>query len=867
MIRFLPNYSSIRYILCIFLIGTTCCLVSTTKAQAPTIGAISQGSWTQVAQAPTDTWMHFPRGISFDILSGGAIVKKTLINWQTNSDVATGQMSHGWTGSVNDAATWNSPAATNAAYPTDVDMMGCIQRNTDGVMVAIPFYWAAGTTPPFTFPYRTSANKGNTWSQQSGTITGFPAGQLMGGFRFHRGIIQDPDGTLYAPAHAQWKRADGTYVEYRTMLLKSTDGGDTWNFVNTIQHTTDLSYTETSIVRCKDGSILAVMRNGSNALKYNRSTNNGITWSAVNFLPGLPANQGVDPFLQLLPNGILTLTYGNNMPVTSPSVARHCLVAFSPDGNGANWVNVTQTFTSAASGAANVTARNRSTGYTSIFPLRNNRVMQVTDRGDPRYYANVSPVDPHPTPNPFSVWSKPIDIVTNYRNRIDLKSKYAAVPKQADVSTDMTYADAIHPEAQTSGAFDASTDYWSGAFKAATSGYYTIDLQQDQMLNAMSICLLVGRAQGATIQYATNSAPSTWTTIKTYPSTTVHYTVDYFSFAPITARYIKVNVTSGSALASVGLNEINLFSAADTYEDYAYDGKPPYGYTVSDTASPDFWVSEGVVPLPSGYQSQRALYMFDNDSANKEISKTSYSASATKTLEFKLRTKGFATNGGIQFRLVSGSTDVFEMSVSTSGAIRYYHSGIWSNVGAGTPVVPFDTWKAIKVIADAPGNLASIYVDSVFVGYASKVTASATTMNGFLFASSGSAPVGDKALFDDVLLYDTPLTLMAQSVTSTAPAKSGVIIDKNIDPNSVFKIILSPNPASSMMSLIVNNAVNGKLSVRFTNMSRSIVKRINYILTDSTAKFEISVGDLLPGVYVVEAMQNNKVATAKLIKE
>ena len=91
------------------------------------------------------------------------------------------------------------------------------------------------------------------------------------------------------------------------------------------------------------------------------------------------------------------------------------------------------------------------------------------------------------------------------------------------------------------------------------------------------------------------------------------------------------------------------------------------------------------------------------------------------------------------------------MAVFPNGSVKYYN-GTWNSLGATTPV-PLNTWKAIKVVANAAANIAAIYVDGVLVGNAAKETAGATTINGFAFASGGSAPVGDNALFDDVRLY------------------------------------------------------------------------------------------------------------------
>lgn len=823
----------------------TCLLVSHSFAQVPAINNIHYGGWIKIVQAPVDTanWMHFPRAISFDIKSGSSIIKKVLLNWETNRDVVQYPMSHGWAGSVNEGVTFNTPSPTITGGTGDLDMMACARRNTDGVMIAIPFYFnntGANPVPPLVFSYFTSADNGTTWTRQTngGSITGFPSGTQVAGFRFHRGMIQDADGTLYAPAYAQFKDSGATsFGGHRSLLVKSTNGGATWNYVSTIQYTPGVSYNETTIVRCKDGTILAVMRNdnGTDNLAYRRSPtgSNGASWGPLTTVP-LPANAGVDPYLELMPNGILVLSYGDNVPTTG----RNCMIAYDVNGNGGSWTNVTSTFVG-ASGLGN-----RSSGYTSIFPLRNNQFLQVSDRALYTYYGT----NLYPSPNPFSIWTKKVELVLNYRNRIDLKTKYPA--RDIAVNTDMTYTDAVHPEAGISGAFDASTDYWSGAFKMANSGYYTVDLKETDVINAVSICLQKGVQQSATIEYSADSI--TWTTLKTYTNVT-HYTVDYTSFSPVAARYVRVNVT-GSA-GKIGLNEINIFRSADTYEDYVY-GIAPYGYTPSDAASPDFWVSEGVVPLPSGYKSKRALYMYDNDGTNKELSKVGYSAGAKKTFVFNLRTKGFSTTSGcVQFRLVSGTTNVFRMAVFPDGVLKYYN-GAWHNIGAGTVSVPLDTWKAIKVVADASANTASVYVDGVLIGSnVTKETTSATTINGFLFASGGSTATGDKALFDDVDLLNTTTGLPSRIMAKEEKAVS-----------QPMELSLSPNPAYDVVTVVVKNNERGPLEIYITDASGKRVKTLSYAAAGNQFSAQVPIQQLAPGLYIVTVKQGNTTLQGKLVK-
>lgn len=837
----------LRSVICVVLLQFS---LSDAKAQNPTIQTLFQNPWVQVAAATSDSLMMFPRVYGFDMSNGGVLTKKTILSYQRNSDAVQTIMKNTYMGAYNEPTTWTAPSPTRTEAYGSMDLAGPIRRNNDGSLYSLSFFWGAGTSNPTSLVYWTSTDNGNTWTRNSSGHISFPAGVHVGGFRFHRGIIQDADGTLYAPAHGQVQNANGTYTIYRLMLMKSTDYGANWFWVSDIQYTSNLNYMEGTIVRCKDGSILAVMRSDPYALKYQRSTNNGASWGSVTYVPNLPAHQGVDPILEMLPNGILMLGYGNNL-YSTPPYARNCMIAFSEDGNGSSWTKVTTTFTSGAT--PSLANKNRSTGYTSLLTLRGNRFMQFSDRGDWRYYGT----DQTPSPNPQSVWSKTMELETSYKNRIDLKSKFPA--GQVAITTDMTNVNTTHPMEGVAGAFDGSIYFWNGAFKNGTSGYYTVDLLQDTRLKALAICLQKGVQQSATIEYMEDGG-TTWSSLKTYSGVT-HHTVDYFTFpAEINARYVKVTVNGSASM--VGINEFVLFSSADTYEDYAY-GAVPYGYTPSDATTPGFFVTEGVVPTPSGYQSKRALFMQDLDANNKSLRKSGYAASATKTFEFKLRTKAFATSGGaIQFHLNSGTTTVFHMAVFSSGAIAYYN-GTWHAL-PGTPV-PLDTWKSIKVVANA-ASTAAIYVDGVLIGNAAKETASATTIDGFTFGSGGSSITGDKALFDDVLLYNTTITLalgkQEASTSAIADAAAGLNATELDKP---FSFVVSPNPASNVLKLDISHPSQDKISVRIVNMSGLEVKKLDYSVSGKSSLIEIPVGDVVPGMYVVQATQNNVVISTKVI--
>lgn len=826
--------------------------ITTSMAQNPVIGSVNYGSWTKILQAPVDTarWMQFPRAAYFDVQSGTTITRKVLFNWSEIADKVEYPASHGWAGSINEAVTLNSPVPHSTAGTNSLDLTNVIKRNTDGVLIDLPAYFGndgSNAAATLHFDYRTSADNGATWTMHTGggSITGFGTGIIVAGFHFHRGFIQDADGTLYAVAYCQFNPGTG-YQSHRSILVKSTDGGVNWTMVNTIQYTAGISYTESTIERCKDGSILAIMRNDANPLKYRRSSDNGVTWTTVTYVPSIPTNEGVDPYLQMMPNGVLTLSYGDNVGTHD----RNTMIAYDPNGTGASWVNTSTTFTK-GTGLGNAT-----TAYTATFPTRNNQLMQVTDRGTYAYYGT----NPYPSPNPFSIWTKKIDVVFNndYHNRIDLKTMYH--DGKITVSG-LTYTTATHPECRQSGAFDASTDYWSGAFANSNSDTYTIDLQKKFRISGISICLQKGVQQSATIEWSADNV--TWHNIKTYSNVT-HYTVDYTKFTPVVARYVRANVSGSSGM--VAITEFNLYTSADNYEDYALNVMP-YAYTAHTPSSPGFWVSEGVTPLPTGYHSKRALFMNDDNADNKYVSKVSYPAGAKKTLEFKLKAKAFApTSGSIQFMVMSGTAVTYQFAVFPSGVIKYYSGSAWNNVGSGPVSFPLDTFKTVKVVVDLTANKDSLFVNNVLIGTNATKQGTATTVNGFRFGSGGSAPVGDKALFDDVDFYDNGTGSPDALAASEVPAATTFSTDL-AKQSSAMAVVVSPNPSDDMVKLSIKNCATGKLSVIFSNSFGKTVKSFNFTSISDSFETTVPVNDLPLGIYVITVNQNGLVAQTKLISK
>lgn len=239
-----------------------------------------------------------------------------------------------------------------------------------------------------------SADNGETWTTTEGKlVTSLPmkciaAGSGRGGFAF-TWVLRMEDGTLGAALYGYY----ATDTKYRTIWARSIDGGANWSVVSTVAYDPNVGpegYCEPTVARVADGSLLCVMRIGSyKPLFQCRSFDDGKTWSEPEMLPG-PAPElthSVLPALRPLPDGKLVLSYGR--PDTR--------MLLSADGAGRSWTSFVTTY------------EGTTTGYTGIAVTSENRIFLAGDQGANWHYDFKNGF---PSPNPFAIWGKFVDIVT-----------------------------------------------------------------------------------------------------------------------------------------------------------------------------------------------------------------------------------------------------------------------------------------------------------------------------------------------------------------------------------------------------------------------------------------------------------------------
>lgn len=175
-------------------------------------------------------------------------------------------------------------------------------------------------------------------------------------------IIHALNGDLLAPFY--YKAANDPRY-YRTVLLRSSDKGQTWKEYSTIaaigQDDQPWPWMgkegpcEPGLVRLADKRLCVVFRTGSNGYAGETwSDNDGKTWTR----PVSTGFKGVAIRMRRLSNGILALTTGRPGPV---------VIMFSVDGTGKYWSHVTPIFSG------------MSTRYTDFIEVQPGKLFVVYD--------------------------------------------------------------------------------------------------------------------------------------------------------------------------------------------------------------------------------------------------------------------------------------------------------------------------------------------------------------------------------------------------------------------------------------------------------------------------------------------------------
>jgi hypothetical protein len=225
------------------------------------------------------------------------------------------------------------------------DLKDTLLEISDGWNVITHRRWIHVTLPESPIMHDVDRSNGGTLAQ-------------MPAVSFHGCILPSQDGGLLVPMYGKF---DGDKF-YRSLLMKSMDGGLNWSYLSTIAKVDqplpgmgDEGFNEPGLARLADGRLICLLRTGFDGLMYETwSKDDGKTWDP----PISSGMKGVDPQLRLLSNGALALTTGRPGPVS---------ITFSLDGTGKDWSHQTPIFTE------------MSTRYTGFLEVAPNRVLVVYD--------------------------------------------------------------------------------------------------------------------------------------------------------------------------------------------------------------------------------------------------------------------------------------------------------------------------------------------------------------------------------------------------------------------------------------------------------------------------------------------------------
>lgn len=680
----------------------------------------------------------FPRAYGFDVGQGAAARRKIVIGITQNEDDANATQRLSSAVSSDGGETFPSSALTfDAGHPTQT------VRLLDGRVLDVGFRPTGATADTLTIDVAHSADDAASFTASSATVQLAQDIAPLG--RTHLGLPLMADGTVMVPHYVAFAGDSAHSV----VLLSSTDGGQSWQQRGIIVRAQgSTAYNETSVARTSTGDLLAVFRVHEagvlSPLAYARSADDGLTWSTpqplqVVFGSDPPAPRiGVDPRLQLMPNGVLVLSSGR------------------PD----NWIACSWDGTGDSFEAATITYVNRpappghqdhgSSGYSGMAFTAPNRLVLTGDNCAPSW--GCPPGDTGFTVDDrYRVWRRLVDVLTPGVGKIDLWTKlHAGV---ATVDTNMSYTSADHPRAAPAGAFDGSTEIWSAAVRLGNEpGTYTIALDRQYFLHRIGLALAVGRPARATLRVSDDGVR--WS-VPIVDTTTSHDAMVYIDLPQAArARHVRLTVDPADCPGDLGgecatLTELELYGDVDSFENDAL-GAVPRGYEGSDLVHVA-WSEQG--------DSRRALHI--DDTSATEHAQVSYrqSASARKNLSFRLLPR--ALPGGFLFDLLGEDAadavvSAYHLAIFPDGSIRHWDAGSAAWTAVSDPaVVALGAWSELSIQADTAQAVVS--VDGEQVATVVPSSPGSTALIGHAFASAGTAPVGDDLLIDDVRLIDGAL--------------------------------------------------------------------------------------------------------------
>jgi hypothetical protein len=705
----------------------------------PTDGADPDA--TVVSQQPVSTVFEPPPGViagnpfvdTFDgVDASGAPTRVGLLSWQSNEDVATAASDRTLVRSTDGG--WTFPEGYQQH-----SISGWYRKLDDGDVLGVEFVPDAKLDDHrVRLLQKRSHDAGRTWRTEHPVFTTDRtfATSFDRGIRVHRDILQEPDGDLLMTYYTQYAGESAGTSE----LAISHDEGRSWaRYATVFPPIGNRTFNETGISWTSDGDLVAVARShvGStlDALYTARSSDQGRTWTAPQPLQlttagGGPAPAtGVMPVLHLLPNGVLTLTFGRP----------DNWIAVSPDGSGRTFEQAQltyQNFPEQDTGAFQRTHGSSGNGAHAV--VGPHRVLVVGDNCAPSWGCPATD-DGWTVDGRYRVWKKLVDVLGPDVGRLDLLSKVRSGAVRTE--TDMTSRDRHLPETGPLGALDGSTDPASAAVRRGRSeGRYTLHLDHAYALDRIGLQLAVGRPGSATVEVSTDG--SSWQQVAdTGPQST--WAMRYLDLPDVPARHVRITVHDPAPHPVATLGEVELYSTTDSFENDAV-GYVPRGYTDAVGATVTDIDTHGdahALRLADAWNDAQARATWVSDPVPHQ------------RLEFSFQSMGYPRS--LTFSTLGTTADgtqveAYQLAVQASGLLARYDAATrtWTPFTTADQAIAQKEWHQLAV--DARPDGADVYLDGVLVRTVPPSRPGVAAFTGHRFATSGTTPSYDNFVIDDV---------------------------------------------------------------------------------------------------------------------
>lgn len=637
--------------------------------------------------------------------------------------------------------------------------------------------------------YWTSEDGGKTWEKNTGNISfaGAPdtvkpgsAEGKWGSFLNYRGMIELPDGSLITTMYGRFTND----TQYRSIVIKSEDGGQSWHYLSTIASGSPVAgdgtvlsqvqgFCEPVMERCADGSVLAVMRvsSGDQSLYQARSMDNGFTWSTPEPLPGIQDQSkvySVDPDLRLMSDGTLALSYGR------PNEK----LIFSLDGCGYQWSEDTM-----------LTTRVGGSGYTGVREVAPSRLLVAGDIGASDVLAGN-----------YGIWGRFIHVL----HRTSTERVPASALLTADQKTmkngenaqltltvfdqdgrlfDMADGQIVWNDANGVTEIDES-----GALKATANGEAKLSAtftKDEKSVVSNELVINIGDLEqlfsiSALAEEATIDVGKTTQMIITprnYLGQGIHFNgidISYDSSAPEIATVDADGTVTGKALGSAAIKvtavqgnitaetevEVEVCSretvATSSFED-EITGEAPLknGFSINMTKQTVFVTEE---KANTGSKSVHLKDTVTNGMPALRVNDAQ--ASATRTISFSVFPVNLTPSLCITFypdNTYTSTKAAFNLSLNSAGAIRY-HNGVWNELlPEGT--IKIGEWNQVQIATNTLDKSIAVTANGkTAVAGNTKTTVIPNTM-GVEIRSGASGQTGCEAFLDDVTVLRTNATL------------------------------------------------------------------------------------------------------------